>query len=102
MSEQLQQLIEMSRALGDPREDLVILGEGNTSARADDSSFVMATASALCVEATSVRERLDARRDHTARAVAGGGRAGMNKLLRIMWALVRQQTLYDPAFVHTG
>lgn len=39
MSEQLQQLIEMSRTLGDAREDLVILGEGNTSVRADGSSF---------------------------------------------------------------
>jgi len=26
----------------------------------------------------------------------------MNKLLRILWALVRQQTLYNPAFMHTG
>lgn len=26
----------------------------------------------------------------------------MNKLLRILWALVRQQTLYNPAFVHAG
>ena len=26
----------------------------------------------------------------------------MNKLLRIMWALVRKQTFYNPAFVHTN
>lgn len=26
----------------------------------------------------------------------------MNKLLRILWALVRQQTLYNPAFMHAG
>ena len=26
----------------------------------------------------------------------------MNKLLRILWALVRKQTLYDPAFVYPG
>jgi rhamnose utilization protein RhaD (predicted bifunctional aldolase and dehydrogenase) len=29
----------MSRALGDPAQDLVILGEGNTSALADEASF---------------------------------------------------------------
>jgi transposase len=26
----------------------------------------------------------------------------MNKLLRILWALIRKQTFYNPAFVHTG
>jgi transposase len=26
----------------------------------------------------------------------------MNKLLRVLWALVRKQTLYNPAFVHAG
>jgi len=26
----------------------------------------------------------------------------MNKLLRILWALIRQQTLYNPAFVRAG
>ena len=35
----LQQLIEMSRELGRPERDLVILGEGNTSALCDDKSF---------------------------------------------------------------
>jgi len=39
MSEALDSLIAMSKELGDPSHDLVILGEGNTSARADDSSF---------------------------------------------------------------
>jgi rhamnose utilization protein RhaD (predicted bifunctional aldolase and dehydrogenase) len=39
MNELLDQLITMSRALGDPREDWVILGEGNTSVRADQESF---------------------------------------------------------------
>ena len=29
----------MSRILGDPARDLVILGEGNTSARADGNTF---------------------------------------------------------------
>jgi len=35
----LNQLIVMSRSLGDPSRDLVILGEGNTSARADEETF---------------------------------------------------------------
>jgi len=39
MTAMLAELIEMSRILGDPQSDLVILGEGNTSVRADDDSF---------------------------------------------------------------
>jgi len=35
----LQQLIAMTRHLGDPANDYVILGEGNTSARIDEESF---------------------------------------------------------------
>ncbi len=35
----LAQLVEMSNHLGDPIHDYVILGEGNTSARADAVSF---------------------------------------------------------------
>jgi rhamnose utilization protein RhaD (predicted bifunctional aldolase and dehydrogenase) len=35
----LSQLVEMSRSLGDPARDLVILGEGNTSARVDEETF---------------------------------------------------------------
>jgi rhamnose utilization protein RhaD (predicted bifunctional aldolase and dehydrogenase) len=35
----LTQLIEMSRSLGDPARNLVILGEGNTSAKADENTF---------------------------------------------------------------
>jgi rhamnose utilization protein RhaD (predicted bifunctional aldolase and dehydrogenase) len=35
----LSSLVEMSRALGDPARDLVILGEGNTSALCDDGTF---------------------------------------------------------------
>ena len=33
------ELVELSRALGDPAADCVILGEGNTSARIDEDSF---------------------------------------------------------------
>jgi rhamnose utilization protein RhaD (predicted bifunctional aldolase and dehydrogenase) len=39
MSEQLKQLITMSNQLGNPQNDYVILGEGNSSARADDTAF---------------------------------------------------------------
>lgn len=35
----LQALVEMSRRLGEPERDLVILGEGNTSARCDEDTF---------------------------------------------------------------
>jgi rhamnose utilization protein RhaD (predicted bifunctional aldolase and dehydrogenase) len=35
----LEQLVAMSNRLGDPALDYVILGEGNTSARADDTTF---------------------------------------------------------------
>jgi rhamnose utilization protein RhaD (predicted bifunctional aldolase and dehydrogenase) len=35
----LSQLVEMSLQIGDPAADCVILGEGNTSARADDDTF---------------------------------------------------------------
>jgi rhamnose utilization protein RhaD (predicted bifunctional aldolase and dehydrogenase) len=37
--EVLAQLVAMSRRLGDPALDYVILGEGNTSARVDDDTF---------------------------------------------------------------
>jgi len=35
----LAQLIELSRRLGEPARDLVILGEGNTSAKVDEKTF---------------------------------------------------------------
>lgn len=35
----LQQLVAMSRTIGEPEADCVILGEGNTSARVDDRTF---------------------------------------------------------------
>ena len=37
--ETLNQLVKMSRNLGDPINDYVILGEGNTSVRLDERSF---------------------------------------------------------------
>jgi rhamnose utilization protein RhaD (predicted bifunctional aldolase and dehydrogenase) len=44
----LNELLVMSRNLGDPRFDYVILGEGNTSARIDDETFyVKASGTAL-------------------------------------------------------
>jgi rhamnose utilization protein RhaD (predicted bifunctional aldolase and dehydrogenase) len=39
MSDPLRQLVTMSRTLGNPSDDLVILGEGNTSVRATDDTF---------------------------------------------------------------
>lgn len=48
MSDVLQELVEMSRYLGDPAKPYAILGEGNTSARIDeDSFFVKASGSTL-------------------------------------------------------
>lgn len=38
-SENLEQLVAMSRRLGDPAMDYAILGEGNTSAQADEATF---------------------------------------------------------------
>lgn len=39
MSDVLDELVAMSRTLGDPANDYAILGEGNTSARADGETF---------------------------------------------------------------
>ena len=39
MKDVLNELVDMSAELGAPAHDLAILGEGNTSARADDESF---------------------------------------------------------------
>lgn len=39
MADILSQLVEMTRALGQPHLDYVIIGEGNTSARIDEASF---------------------------------------------------------------
>lgn len=38
-AEILQQLVELTRYLGQPEKDYVIMGEGNTSARIDEDSF---------------------------------------------------------------
>jgi len=46
----LSQLVAMSRRLGDPANDYVILGEGNTSARADEETFWV-KASGVCLQA---------------------------------------------------
>ena len=42
----LDQLVALSNRLGDPAHDYVILGEGNTSARADAGSFWVKTSGA--------------------------------------------------------
>ncbi len=62
MTPQLQQLIDMSRTLADPRDDLVILGEGNTSVRADPDSFwvkASGTELAQADQSTFVRVQFD-------------------------------------------
>lgn len=41
MSNPLDSLIQMTRALGEPAMDYVIIGEGNTSMRLDDESFLV-------------------------------------------------------------
>ena len=47
----LEQLIDMSRRLGDPADDLAILGEGNTSVRADAESFWVKASGAQLAQA---------------------------------------------------
>ena len=47
----LEQLIDMSRRLGDPAADLAILGEGNTSVRADAESFWVKASGAQLAQA---------------------------------------------------
>lgn len=39
MDRTLQELVQLSRYLGDPKRDFAILGEGNTAARIDDKTF---------------------------------------------------------------
>ena len=41
MSHNIDTLVAMTRALGDPAKDYVIIGEGNTSMRIDDSAFAV-------------------------------------------------------------
>ena len=41
MTKALESLIELTRALGEPRLDYVIVGEGNTSLRLDEDSFAV-------------------------------------------------------------
>lgn len=47
----LTQLIELSRNLGDPAKDLVILGEGNTSAKVDEKTFFVKASGKALAEA---------------------------------------------------
>jgi len=49
----LDQLVAMSRALGDPQRDYVILGEGNTSARADDDRMYVKASGARLEDITA-------------------------------------------------
>lgn len=49
----LQRLVTMTRALGAPRLDYVILAEGNTSARADEETFWVKASGVHMAEATA-------------------------------------------------
>ena len=49
MTETLQELLELSHFLGEEHRKLAILGEGNTSARVDDDTFLV-KASGSCLE----------------------------------------------------
>jgi len=39
MTSKLDQLVELTRTLGEPQRNFVVIGEGNTSYRIDDASF---------------------------------------------------------------
>ena len=52
MTDRLDELVAMSKALGDPAGDYVILGEGNTSARADDDTFWVKASGTQLAEAS--------------------------------------------------
>jgi rhamnose utilization protein RhaD (predicted bifunctional aldolase and dehydrogenase) len=52
MTDRLDELVAMSKALGDPADDYVILGEGNTSARADDDTFWVKASGTQLAEAS--------------------------------------------------
>jgi rhamnose utilization protein RhaD (predicted bifunctional aldolase and dehydrogenase) len=62
MERQIEQLVDMTRALGEPGRDYVILSEGNTSVRADENTFwVKASGSRMeeAVEGSFVRVRTE-------------------------------------------
>lgn len=54
----LTELVALSRSLGDPSRDLVILGEGNTSARMDETYF--------CVKGSGKELRIISKKDFVA------------------------------------
>jgi len=56
----LDQLVTMTRAIGDPVHDYVILGEGNTSARVDEDTFWV-KASGVCMADADARAFLRVR-----------------------------------------
>ncbi|TWU39959.1 short chain dehydrogenase [Novipirellula aureliae] len=49
LSEKLETMLELSRFLGEEQRDLAILGEGNTSAKIDDETFLV-KASGSCLQ----------------------------------------------------
>ena len=53
MSAELEQIVALSRALGDPALDLAILGEGNTSLRTGDGTMLVKASGASLVSVTA-------------------------------------------------
>ena len=74
MSGALEQIVALSRALGDPALDLAILGEGNTSLRTGDGTMlVKASGASLASVSEADAPRVDARCGVSAVFDAGHG-----------------------------
>ncbi len=67
----LQQLMAMSRALGEPQRDFVILAEGNTSARIDDDHMYV-KASGARLERITAQGFVEVRRSRVLQMLEGG------------------------------
>ncbi|SMP44410.1 Class II Aldolase and Adducin N-terminal domain-containing protein [Neorhodopirellula lusitana] len=61
-TETLQELLELSHFLGEEHRDLAILGEGNTSAKIDDDTFLV-KASGSCLETLTANDLVACRFD---------------------------------------
>jgi len=95
-SDVLDQLVAMSRRLGAPERDLVLLGEGNTSARAGDATFfVKASGSQL---ATADRDAFVEVRSADVLAMLDAGDLPDDEIIRrLMAARVDQESRRRPS-----
>src|SRR6202044_2472213 len=97
MAAELRTLVELSRALGEPSRDLVILAEGNTSIRTDEDRMLvkasgsqLGTASGEDFVEVDISTMLDLVNDETAgeddvkRAFADAGRGGKRPSVEAM------------------